>query len=280
MPEFGLIDALVEAGLGPLDEAFMADLVGPSAFSQHRGRVEVIPALGRRSLENPAEVLAKIARAYAEVAREDGSTATILDQVRTVIDRFADPRRYDAILVDSRAGLHETTASAILGLGAEVFLFGVDEPQTFQGYEILLAHLARFVENDRFPPEWLERMTVVQAKAPTDPTARAEFAERWKELFARTGLMRGRRPSEKSVPLPAEPFSDVPWDDEVPDEDLDIAPIDWPTEPIAILEDDRFRHVGQLRWRDLLVEEVFRSAYGTFLKRIDEIMAEFEASAT
>jgi hypothetical protein len=100
LPEFGLIDALVENGLAPLDEAFLADLVGPSSLTD-RGRIEVIPAFGRRSIENPGEVLAKIARAYTEDLRPDGTVASILDQVRELVDYFADPMRYDAILIDA-----------------------------------------------------------------------------------------------------------------------------------------------------------------------------------
>lgn len=53
LPEFGLIDALVENGLGPLDDTFMADLVAPSALTGRRGRIDVIPAFGRRSLRIP-----------------------------------------------------------------------------------------------------------------------------------------------------------------------------------------------------------------------------------
>ena len=153
LPEFGLLDALVENGISPLDDKFLADLIGPSDIAQGRGRIDVIPVLGKRSLENPAEVLAKIARAYNENITDD-RVETILDQIRSLIDSFSDPKRYDVILVDARAGLHETSASAILGLGAEVFLFGLDEPQTFQGFKILLAHMARF-DSGRCPAEWL-----------------------------------------------------------------------------------------------------------------------------
>jgi len=278
LPEFGLIDALVESGFGPLDEGFIADLIGPSAISQHRGQIDVIPALGRRSMKNPGEVLAKIARAYGETINEKGAAESILDKVRNIVDRFSSSRRYDAIFVDARAGLHETTASAILGLGAEVFLFGVDEPQTFQGYSILLAHMARFVGPERSPPEWLQRVTMVQAKAPTSPADRAGFAERCEALFAQAGLGTRRQTHGAQVPLPAEPFNDVPWDDSITDADLELGDTDWLLKPIAVMEDERFRHVGQNRWIDLLVEEVFDSSYGMLLKHIDEIVVEAEGN--
>ncbi|MCC6559121.1 MAG: AAA family ATPase, partial [Polyangiaceae bacterium] len=203
LPEFGIIDALVENGLSGLDEAFFADLVGPSDLAGRGGRIDVIPAFGRRSLNNPADVLAKIARAYAEDVRADGTVATILDQIRAVIDQFADPARYDVILVDARAGLHETTASAILGLGAEVLLFGLDEPQTFQGYAVMLAHLGRFVPPGAQVPEWAERLTMVQGKAPAAPDERLSFAQRCQALFVNAGLGPPTPAAAAEVALPA-----------------------------------------------------------------------------
>ena len=51
LPEFGLLDYLVELEAGnPLDDEFFVDLIGPSWLGRGIGRVDVIPALGRRSL--------------------------------------------------------------------------------------------------------------------------------------------------------------------------------------------------------------------------------------
>jgi CobQ/CobB/MinD/ParA nucleotide binding domain len=268
LPEFGLIDALVEEKLSGLDEAFLADLVGPSALADRRGRIDVIPAFGRRSLRYPGDVLAKIARAYNEQVGKDGKVATILDQMQTLVGRFADPKRYDAILVDSRAGLHETTASAILGLGADIFLFGLDERQTFQGYGALLAHLARFLRPADPAPEWLERLTMVQGRAPVDAESRAVFAENCRMLFERTGLVARRPATAPSIMLPASPFKDVPWDDDTRDEDLHIDDSSEPREPVAILEDERFHLFQPTRQHDLLSESVYTSSFGMFLDRI------------
>ena len=268
MPEFGIIDALVENSFGPLDERFFADLVGPSDLGDRHGRIDVMPAFGRRSISNPADVLAKIARAYAEDVRKDGSVATILDQVREIVDHFSKPERYDVILIDARAGLHETTASAVLGLGAEVLLFGLDEPQTFQGYAALLAHLARFIPGDGPPPEWVERLTMVQGKAPLDAEERAEFGLKCLALFSSVGLSpRPLEPADAVLP-PAGPFHDVPWDEDASDED--VLPTDsGPREPLAVLDDVRFQRFDPHRRRDLLSESVYRTAYGMLIERIE-----------
>lgn len=268
LPEFGIIDALVENGLTGLDESFYADLVGPSELASKGGRIDVVPAFGRRSLESPADVLAKIARAYAEDVRPDGTVATILDQVRALIDHLAEPTRYDAILVDARAGLHETTASAVLGLGAETLLFGLDEPQTFLGYAVMLAHLARFAPRDSSVPEWAERLTMVQGKAPADAEARLGFAQRCRDLFVKAGLGPPLLIDEGEVALPAGPFKNVPWDDDLPDEE--VLPASYSLrEPLAVLHDTQFHGFDPLRRRDLLSENVYRVTFGDILDRVD-----------
>ncbi len=267
LPDFGLLDALVENSLSGLDDTFLADLVGPSALSGRVGRIDVIPVLGRRSLSNPADVLAKIARAYTEDVDLQGAVATVLDQIRSLVDSFSDPSRYDVILVDSRAGLHETTASALMGLGAEVFLFGLDEPQTMQGFRVLLSHLARFVDPDGPAPEWLSRLTLVQGKAPVEAERRVAFAQRCRALVAETGL--GPRQSTVSqVSVPNGSFKDIPWDDAAPDEEV-LPDEEWGLrDPVAVLDDSLFRGFDPLARRDLLAEQVYRASFGQFLEQV------------
>lgn len=188
LPVFGTLDALVEDGISGLDDRFIADLSGPSGLAGGVGRVDVMPVFGHRSLNNAGDILAKLSRAYTEDLAAQGGVATFRDQVAKLLDQVADPRRYDAVLIDARAGLHESTAAAVLGLGAEVLLFGLDEPQTFQGFRALLAHLARFVEPSRAnPPEWLLRLTLVQGKAGSGER-RAAFAQRCLDLALEAGL--------------------------------------------------------------------------------------------
>ena len=230
-PPFGILDALVENNISGLDAEFMADMVGPSALAHKGGRIDVIPAFGRRSIEHPADVLAKLARAYAEDIRPDGSVATILDQVRTIVDGYADPARYDAILIDARAGLHETSASAILGLGADV----VAARETLQDVE-----------------------------------QRQAFAEQCQALFEGAGLLPRAKPQADAapVPLPAGPsFKDVPWSDDISDEELFA---EWSIiEPVAVLDDARFQRFDPMRRRDLLSESVYLAAFQQLIERVE-----------
>ncbi|HBN9930698.1 KGGVGR-motif variant AAA ATPase [Pseudomonas aeruginosa] len=267
LPEFGLIDALVENGISGLDSKFYADLIGPSSISKGRGKIDVIPVLGRRSLKNPSEVLAKIARAYMEDVNEDGTVSTILDQIGSIVEEFSDPKRYDAILVDARAGLHETTASAILGLGAEVFLFGLDEPQTFQGFSMLLSHMTR-LNDEKVPAEWLSRFTIVQGKAPTESNERQRFSDKCQRMLQDLGLIKSNSPVEVKSTNAGEEFNDYVWNDEALDEE--VLPFENASysEPLAILDDPKFKGFNPQAHPDLLESGIYTASYSQLLEKV------------
>ncbi|MFJ3469654.1 KGGVGR-motif variant AAA ATPase [Pseudomonas sp. NPDC090201] len=266
LPEFGLLDALVENGLRPLDQTFLSDLTSPSPLTGNNGRIDVMPVLGRRSLNNPSEVLAKIARAYAEDLDDEGRVVTVLDQVSALIDAFSDPRQYDVILVDARAGLHETTASALLGLGAEVFLFGLDEPQTYQGFKILLSHMARFNSSGNLFG-WLSRFTIVQGKAPAESELRQSFNERCQDLLSEIGLC----PQQKGMSLirrEIDSFDDLQWDDEISDDEVLPAEEVLHLSSIAIVDDSRYKSFNPLQKRDLIENSIYSSSYHEIIDKI------------
>ena len=130
-------------------------------------------------MSNPQNVLAKIARAYlAETMQQTGPT--FRDHIDKLVSSLTDQGRYDLVLIDARAGLHETTAAALLGLGADVFLFGIDQTQTYAGYKLLFSHMKML------PPEpviaWLDRLTIVHAKASANQRSRLRFAEEMQEI--------------------------------------------------------------------------------------------------
>jgi hypothetical protein len=269
-PEFGTIDFLVENKITDVGGSFLADLVGPSGLSARGGRIDVAPAFGRRSLKNPADVLAKLARAYVERVRPDGTAATLVDQIRELVDALVRNDRYDAVLIDARAGLHETTAASVLGLGADVFLFGIDEPQTFHGYAALLSHMARLIGPGEPTPEWVDRLTPVHAKASADPKVRAGFLQRWQQLVARYGPVPRPVARTGEVMLP-EGFKDVPWDEAVPDEE--VLPGEWAlNRPLTILHDDRYVGFDPLKRAEVIESPVYTATFGDILQRVEDAM--------
>lgn len=265
LPKFGLLDYLVESGLSLLDGNFYADLVASSWLGGGKGRVDVVPAIGQSSLENPANVLAKIARAYLDGGVQVGSeeSPSFMDRMRALIDRLADPYSYDVVLIDARAGLHETTATAVVGLGAEVFFFGLDQPQTFAGYELLFAHLAEFqsvVDSD-----WYPRMNFVQSKASDVVAQRDMFAQKIGDLASHYFL-----PPVPAVSTDIESLKDsfdVEWAD-IPESEILSVDDDIKLSICAILNDSRFNEFNPLADRDSLMERVYSATYGDFLAAI------------
>ena len=165
-PKFGAIDYLVEHGLGGIADDELYDHIGVSHFGQ--GAIHVLPAVGRVTDENPANMIGKLARALTEEVTETGRKP-VSAKIREMVDRFASRGEYDAILIDSRAGLAETTASTWLGVGAQrLVLFGVDQPQTFHGYRYIFAHLLQTAPPASSPDQddWRSRIGFVQGRVP------------------------------------------------------------------------------------------------------------------
>lgn len=181
LPKYGLLDAYIERSLSNMDDEFLFDMVAPSPFGRGRGLIDVVPAVGSTAQEYPANVLAKLARAYVESAAPDGSVIGFSEQTRLIVDALANMKQYDAILIDARAGLNESTAAALLGLGAQVFLFGEDTPQTFAGYRYLLAHLARFPRDQ--DDDWVLRLKMIHAKASPLAERQQAFRDKAHDVF-------------------------------------------------------------------------------------------------
>jgi cellulose biosynthesis protein BcsQ len=271
LPEFGLLDYLVELEKGgnTLDEEFLADLVGYSWVGGGRGRVDVIPAIGKRSLRNPENVLAKLARAYLAGYGPRGETLTFSDHIAALVGKFADPPRYDVILVDARAGLHETTAAAVIGLGAEVLLFSLDQPQAFEGYKLLFANLGILPVNTS--DDWQFRLHIIQAKAPIDPKQRAGFAERMESL-------RDQYLSHPPVQLAmdVDPSSlkdtfDVEWSGESSSAEEILPETEMPT-TLAIRDDDRFRFFDPATDRNILATPAYSDSFGELIEMASGIV--------
>lgn len=183
-PKFGAIDYLVENGLGGVLDDELYDHIGLSHFGG--GAIDVLPAVGRVTDANPTNMIGKLSRALTEEVT-GSSRKSVSTKIRDMVDRFASRAEYDAILIDSRAGLAETTASTWLGVGAHnLLLFGVNQPQTFHGYRYLLGHMLQMAPPPDSPDrdDWRSRIGFVQGKAPFSPDEREQFRENIHDLCA------------------------------------------------------------------------------------------------
>lgn len=271
LPEFGVLDYLVESEVGQaVDDQFITDMVSASWLSEGLGRVDVLPAIGHRSMENPQNVLAKIARAY--LTNSTASTrSTFQDHMAKLINAFTDRTRYDLILIDARAGLHETTAAALLGLGADVFLFGVDQSQTYAGYKLLFSHLRMLPEEA--VSEWLNRLTIVQAKASASPESRTRFAQQMQDS---ANLCLRHPVSATDNVANAEDLSEtfnVDWADPA-DDPFDLLEERQSLSIISIFEDERFRGFEPNVDQSVLSSSVYSAAYMEILDFVRDRIAD------
>ncbi|MDD2878069.1 MAG: hypothetical protein PHT60_13275 [Acidiphilium sp.] len=186
-PEFGAIDYLVENGMGGVPDSSLHAYIGSSGLTAPGGgRVDVLPALGRRSLINPENVLPKLSRAMIEDIVND-RVVPVVEKISSMISRITEREQYDAVFIDSRAGLSELAAPAVLGLGAKVLLFGTAQKQTIEAYRALFAALRLIAQRDRDQgrdAEWRTMLRPVYAKASLDAAVSERFIDDMYELYS------------------------------------------------------------------------------------------------
>jgi cellulose biosynthesis protein BcsQ len=141
LPGRGVVDWLVEALNGRPDADLLEDCLAMSALpKESSGMLQVMPALGR----DTQEYVAKIGRIYFPTLSADGAEEGLSDRLRALVRLIAArPGHPDLILMDARAGLHDVGAAAVSQLGAEVFVFARDEPQSWHTHRLLFEHLAK-----------------------------------------------------------------------------------------------------------------------------------------
>ncbi len=259
LPRFGTIDYLVENGMEGVGDQCLSDFVGTSALTNSLGgRVDVLPAVGRASLEHPRNTLPKLSRAMTEDVNSDGIFASVGSQIAEMVSRFVNRDFYDVVLIDIRAGLAEIAAPAILGLGATVLLFGTSQRQTIHGYAALFASLKMLAERDGAAgrsSDWRLQFKAVYAKASLDEEIGASYRDDLYDLFA-------------------ENLYDV---DDVkatnPDAvSFDIDDRDAPHWPFVIPFTQNFLDFDPVRWPNQLNSPFYEQAYRPFLDGLDSIV--------
>lgn len=184
LPSYGALDFYVEYGRTEITPDFMNEMRRVAFEDSSGGSFTIVPATGLTSQRSPQNVLGKISRAYLEVINAEGQPVSFLDKTRELISQLCKNNIYDVIFVDARAGLNESTAATIQGLGADVLFFGVDTPQTWDGYTYFLAHLARHKTEAVSPEDWRYKLKIVHAKALDSEESKRQFRDRSWELFS------------------------------------------------------------------------------------------------
>ena len=267
LPQLGILDWLVETSLRPDAEGELIQrCVGQSQLTRGRGAVDVLPALGRSAGEAPWTVVPKLGRGFID---HPGLGHSHLERVRRLVALTCNEgtRQYDVVLVDVRAGLAESTAAALLGLGATVLCCGVDGPATQDGYRFLFSYFAGLDDapgqHNPADRDWRDRFRMVHAKARVGADARRAFRERMYEVFVEAVYDAddaGDAGSDRSGAAAAFSFD---YDDE------DAPHWAWPIAfDLALTELDPRTHPDQL------TSEFVDRAFGSFLTRADRLIVD------
>ena len=253
LPDHGLVDHLVEAGVG--NEAELK-LVCRSQTVQAAGNGEVwlAPAGGRP--RDDYDYLAKLNRVYTDLPAggRDG-------QPRVFASRLADAigaceaevahrsRKPDLVLLDSRAGIHDIAAVAMTQLSEVSLLFAADTGPTWAGYRALFQQWMLDPERAR---TIRERLRMVAALVPSSSRDRylESFRDHSQACFADT-LYDDVLPGSED--RDGEGFNPAPGDD------------DAPHSPLPILFTSELVGLDHANRRDWSRSAFVQSAYGEFL---------------
>lgn len=254
-PEFGVVDWLAEDLVGnPVAEAMLREeqaLIARSPLADS-GYLYVAPATGRRTAEHPGGYIAKLARAYLDTDRGDGEGFAA--RVRRLLEGLERALEPDVVLIESRAGLHETAAAGILHLNADVLLFATDQPTVWEGYRYLLAQLAQMAH---FRPagdedDWRLRLKMVYARASEQQDAVDGFRSRAYQLWLDCLY------DEQPAGAAEEAFSFSETDDAAPHF------------PLQILNDPRFEQFNPLEHLSTVGAGAIASSFGPFMAALNE----------
>lgn len=174
LPDFGVIDWCVEALVGAADSELFERMILPAPMANGLpGNVWVTPAFGRHT----RDYVAKLGRAYMPAVEEERlvGLAERLGRLLDEATRRLEPP--EILLLDARAGLHDIGSAVVTQLGAEVLMFGRNDPSTWAAYGHLFQHLRHARSIKWGMPEEDLRWRLKMVAAQTEPTTSA--VEAW-----------------------------------------------------------------------------------------------------
>lgn len=193
LPDYGLVDWLVEALVGQADEALLRECLADCDLARNEpGTIRVLPAFGKKT----KEYVNKLGRIYMPTfASETGQFSGFAERLLVLLQQLSALQdRPDLVLLDSRAGLHDIGSAAVTRLGAEVFLFARDDHQSWQAYRQLFEHLNKSrsvaVGMDDSDLRW--RLKMVGAQLEPTESAKRRFTDTcygvWSEALYDVGV--------------------------------------------------------------------------------------------
>lgn len=245
LPRFGIVDWFVEDALGE-GAKILPDMIWESALQDGTsGRIAVVPAFGT----GEKDYLAKLGRTYLE--RGPTGREPWPDRLKRLVSALEKQERPDVVILDSRTGLHDTSAAAVMAMGADTLLFAADTRQTWEAY----GHLFNHWKNHPDVRTFRSRLWMLGSMVPRKDT---------QDYFE--GLR------DECYQLFADSLYDrlVPGEPPLPDSmDFSATSEEANHFPRAILWDEGLTSFDPLqRWQDAPVQ----ASYGAFLEWFDRVL--------
>ncbi|HZY73793.1 MAG TPA: hypothetical protein VFE22_11865 [Edaphobacter sp.] len=222
------------------------------------GRIDVLPAFGSASARQPENILPKIARAMTEQVDGEGEVVAMGPRLSSMIARFTARGSYDVVLIDSRAGLAELAAPAVLSLGALVLLFGTAQNQTITGFGALFAGLKLLATRSILmggDADWRLMFKPVYAKASLDPVTAERYRADIYDLFAENLY-----DQVEDLSTEGDSFN------------FSIDDLDAPHEPLIIPFDSRFVDFDPAVTQSQLTRSFYEQTFRPFLDGLDKAL--------
>ncbi len=254
-PDYGVLDWLAYGAVGGDGASIVSEMVGGSQFTTGAGVIDVVPAVGRSTEFYPTGFFPKLARAYTPGAASGKLVGcSFTDKIDLLIENLLERRSYDAVLLDVRAGLHESSAASILGLGAYVLLFGVASSQTLVDYRILFCAIRQSLSSWTDAVDLRGQMRMIQGRAGSASGDQVRYrTEAW-QLWLET--LYDAAETEADISL----FS------------FDLDDAQGPHFPWIIPNSDFFLSFDPRKSDEFLMSQNYQPVFGSFLAGIHKIL--------
>ncbi|ASF45598.1 KGGVGR-motif variant AAA ATPase [Methylovulum psychrotolerans] len=172
LPDFGVVDWLVEEAVGQADDELLREMVATSPLAENcEGVIRIVTAAGGKE----QDYIAKLSRIYMSI-NQNGENLDFAHRLALLLEQLEAQEKPDIVLLDSRAGIHDIAAIAITRLTDMAFLFAVNTPQTWQAYRYLFSHWQKWNGN---LGQFRENLKVVAGMVPE--LGRADYLSRCRE---------------------------------------------------------------------------------------------------
>jgi hypothetical protein len=210
----------------------------------------VAPSYGQK----PQEYLSKLGRVYLDRPPDAPGKPSEPWSARfgRLLQALEERERPDVVLLDSRNGLHDVAAAAVMDVQAQMLLFAVDSQATWGAYRMLLEHW----KAHEVVTAIRERLSLVAALVPELETE--DYLERFRERA--WDLFRESLYDEVPAGDAAESDSDL--------FSFDFADEDAPHNPLPVYWNRGLAARTSLR---ALEDSILSLAYGVFLNRFDQL---------